>query len=76
MAKTILTTLMAKKGIRNGDVARSLNITEMEVCRWKGCRSYVPPKHRQHLADLLGVNVEDILDERGIAKLAEEAALK
>ena len=30
------------------------------------------PKHRQHLADLLGVNVEDILDERGIARLAEE----
>ncbi len=71
MAKTVLSVLMAQRGIRNGDVARKFNISEIEVCRWKGCRSYVSPKHRQQLADMLGVRVEDILDERGVAKLAE-----
>ncbi len=72
MAKTVLTVLMARKGIRNVDIARQFRITEIEVSRWKGGRGYVPPKWRQPLAEMLGVKVEDILDERGIARLADE----
>ena len=68
--ETVLSALMAQKGIKNVDVSRDLCVTEIEVSRWRNGRGYVPPKHRLTLAKLLDVRVEDILDARGIAKLS------
>lgn len=72
MAKTNMSLLMTKKGVKNTEIARLFKVSEITVSAWRCGRSYVPPKHRQKLAETLGVKVEDILDARGLALLAEE----
>lgn len=74
MATTVLGKLMAKKGLKNVEIARNLCISEVRFSAWKCGHEYVPPKHRRRLAEALNVEVEDILDERGLARLAEEEA--
>ncbi|HOM97948.1 MAG TPA: helix-turn-helix transcriptional regulator [Acetomicrobium sp.] len=73
--QTEITKVMSLKGISNKSLARSLDVTDVAICEWKRGRVCVPPGRRKQLADALGVKVDDILDGRGLAKLAEEAAL-
>jgi len=75
MMQTEITKVMSLKGISNKSLARSLDVTDVAICEWKRGRVCVPPGRRKQLADALGVKVDDILDGRGLAKLAEEAAL-
>jgi len=73
--RTVMGDLMNKKSVRNIDLARKLGISEVVISAWKTRRAYVPPHHRSKLACTLGVDVEDILDELGMAKVADEEEL-
>lgn len=70
--RTVMGDLMAKKSVKNINLARNLGVSEIVVSAWKTRRAYVPPHHRHKLADILGVDVGDVLDEFGMAKPAEE----
>ena len=74
--QTEIAKVMSIKGITNKSLARSLGVTDVAICEWKRGRVCVPPGRRKQLADALGVRVEEILDDRGLARLAEEATLK
>ena len=74
--QTVIERIMRQRGITNKSLARSLDVTDAVVCRWKKGQVCVPPGRRKQLADALGVSVEEILDDRGLAKLVEEASLK
>jgi len=74
--QTEIAKVMSLKGISNKSLARSLDVTDVAICEWKRGRVCVPPGRRKQLADALGVSVEEILDDRGLAKLVEEATLK
>lgn len=74
--RTKLDDLFRRRGVKNIQLARSLGVSEIAISAWKRGRLSVPQKHRKALAKALGVEVEEILDDRGLAKLAEEAALK
>jgi len=74
--QTEIAKVMSLKGISNKSLARSLDVTDVAICEWKRGRVCVPPGRRKQLADALGVSVEEILDDRGLAKLVEEASLK
>jgi len=74
--QTEIAKIMSIKGITNKSLARSLDVTDVAICEWKRGRVCVPPGRRKQLADALGVRVEEILDDRGLAKLVEEASLK
>jgi|GEM_PF-1250043 len=76
MMQTEIAKVMSLKGISNKSLARSLDVTDVAICEWKRGRVCVPPGRRKQLADALGVSVEEILDDRGLAKLVEEASLK
>jgi ribosome-binding protein aMBF1 (putative translation factor) len=76
MMQTEIAKVMSLKGISNKSLARSLDVTDVAICEWKRGRVCVPPGRRKQLADALGVRVEEILDDRGLAKLVEEASLK
>ena len=76
MMQTEIAKVMSLKGISNKSLARSLDVTDVAICEWKRGRVCVPPGRRKQLADALGVEVEDILDDRGLAKLAEEVSPK
>lgn len=76
MMQTKIAKVMSIKGITNKSLARSLDVTDVAICEWKRGRVCVPPGRRKQLADALGVSVEEILDDRGLAKLVEEASLK
>jgi len=76
MMQTEIAKVMSLKGISNKSLARSLDVTDVAICEWKRGRVCVPPGRRKQLADALGVSVEEILDDRGLAKLVEEATLK
>lgn len=76
MMQTEIAKVMSIKGITNKSLARSLDVTDVAICEWKRGRVCVPPGRRKQLADALGVSVEEILDDRGLAKLVEEASLK
>lgn len=68
---------MARRGVSNIKLARTLGVSEGSTSAWKRGYVCVPKKHRQRLAEALGVEVDDILDERGLALLAvEEEELK
>ena len=74
--RTKLDDLFRRRGVKNIQLARSLGVSEIAISAWKRGRLSVPQKHRKALAKALGVEVEDILDDRGLAKLVEEASLK
>ena len=74
--QTEIAKVMSIKGITNKSLARSHGVTDVAICEWKRGRVCVPPGRRKQLADALGVRVEEILDDRGLAKLVEEASLK
>ncbi|HOB11103.1 MAG TPA: helix-turn-helix transcriptional regulator [Acetomicrobium sp.] len=76
MMQTEIAKVMSFKGITNKSLARFLGVSDVAICEWKRGRVCVPPGRRKQLADALGVEVDDILDGRGLAKLAEEATLK
>lgn len=76
MMQTKIAKVMSIKGITNKSLARALDVTDVAICEWKRGRVCVPPGRRKQLADALGVSVEEILDDRGLAKLVEEASLK
>jgi ribosome-binding protein aMBF1 (putative translation factor) len=76
MMQTEIAKVMSLKGISNKSLARPLDVTDVAICEWKRGRVCVPPGRRKQLADALGVSVEEILDDRGLAKLVEEASLK
>jgi len=69
---SLIAKVMSIKGITNKSLARALGVTDVTICEWKRGRVCVPPGRRQQLAEALGVKVEDILDERGLALLAVE----
>lgn len=69
---TKISEQMAKKNIKNIELARLMGVSEIATSAWKTRRAYVPEKHRQRLAEVLGVNVDHILDEHGLARPAEE----
>lgn len=73
---TEIAKIMRLRGISNKLLAQALNVTDAAVCGWKRGRICVPLGRRKQLAEALGVSVEEILDERGLAKLAEEETLK
>jgi len=68
---TKIEELMHKRGISNIRLARALEVSEGSTSAWKRGIVCVPSKHRQKLAEALGVKVEEILDARGLAKLAD-----
>jgi len=68
---TKIELVMARRGVSNIKLARALGVSEGSTSAWKRGYVCVPRKHRQKLAEALGVKVEDILDERGLARLAE-----
>lgn len=70
--RTKLDDLFRRRGVKNIQLARSLGVSEIAISAWKRGRLSVPQKHRKALAKALGVEVEDILDDRGLAKLVEE----
>jgi len=70
--RTKIARLMALKGVGNTTIAKTLGISDVVFCAWKRGRVVVPPGRRKQLAEALGVKVEDILDERGLALLAVE----
>jgi len=72
MMQTVITKLMDLKGLRSKALARQLDVTDAALCGWKRGRVCVPPGRRKQLAEALGVSVEEILDERGLAKPVEE----
>jgi len=74
--QTVIAKLMDLKGLKSKTLARKLEVTDAAFCGWKNGRVCVPQGRRKQLADALGVEVEDILDDRGLAKLVEEASLK
>lgn len=76
MMQTKIAKVMSIKGITNKSLARFLGVSDVAICGWKRGRVCVPPGRRKQLADALGVSVEEILDDRGLAKLVEEASLK
>jgi len=69
---TKLDGIMHQKNISNIKLARTLGVSEGAVSAWKRGAACVPQKRREALAQALGVSVEEILDSRGLAKLAEE----
>lgn len=69
--RTKLDDLFRRRGVKNIQLARSLGVSEIAISAWKRGRLSVPQKHRKALAKALGVEVEEILDGRGLAKLAE-----
>lgn len=66
---------MARRGVSNIKLARTLGVSEGSTSAWKRGYVCVPKKHRQKLADFLGVAASDILDERGLALLVNEDEL-
>lgn len=70
--QTKIDKLVARRGFSNIRLARELNVSEVAISAWRRGRLSVPIKHRKALARALGVQVDDILDERGLARLAEE----
>ncbi len=66
---------IARRGVSNIKLARTLGVSEGSTSAWKRGYVCVPKKHRQKLADFLGVAVSDILDERGLALLVNEDEL-
>lgn len=74
--ETKIATIMRLRRISNKSLAMALNVTDVVLCGWKRGKVCVPPGRRQQLAEALGVEVDDILDDRGLAKLAEEVTLK
>lgn len=68
---TKLGGVMHQKNISNIKLARTLGVSEGAVSAWKRGIVCVPKKHRQRLAQALGVTVAEILDSRGLARLAE-----
>lgn len=73
--QTVVERIMRQKNITNKSLARILDVTDAVVCRWKRGRVCVSPERRKQLAEALGVEVDDIFDNRGLAKLAEEEML-
>jgi len=69
--ETKIAIIMSRRGISNKSLARVLDVTDAVICRWKRGQVCVPPGRRKQLAEALGVEVDDILDDRGFAKLAE-----
>lgn len=67
--KTQLGLAMDRAGIKGADIRRALDVGEAMVSRWRTGKMYVPPKHRECLADLLGMKSEDLFDELGRPKV-------
>ncbi len=65
---TLLDKALREKGISGAEVARRLRTGESEVCKWKKGLLYVPAKHRETLAELVGVPAEALFDGKGIPK--------
>jgi len=76
MMETVVERLMREKSITNKSLARILDVTDAVVCRWKRGQVCVSPGRRKQIAEALGVSVDDIFDNRGLAKLADGEALK
>ncbi len=70
---TKIEKIMNLHGITNKALARALGVSDVAICEWKRGRVCVPPGRRKQLADSLGVEVDDIIDARGLAKLAERS---
>lgn len=73
--RTKIAKVMDLRGVGNKDLARAFGVSDITICGWRRGRVAVPPGRRKQLADALGVKVEDILDARGVALLAEEAEI-
>lgn len=72
MTKTLFEVAMASKDITGAEIARTLGVSDTTVSHWKHGRLYVAEKYRARVAELLGVSVDELVDERGIPKLAEQ----
>lgn len=61
---TVLRLRRVKTGKTLRQVARELGISEIGLCRIERGQAYVPPKWRRPLAEVLGVEPEEILDPK------------
>jgi len=60
------------KELSGVEVARLLKVSESEISKWRKGRAYVPQKYRMPLSNLLGLDISELVDDRGIPKLAEQ----
>ena len=68
---TVFEIAMNYKGISGAQIARTLGVGEAAVSHWKHGRFYVPKKHQHRVAEILGVSVDELFDERGVPKVGE-----
>ena len=73
--KTNLAVAMHRSGISGAEISRALGVGEAMVSHWKQGRMYIPSKYRSTLAELLGVHIDELVDERGVPKLVEQSSL-
>lgn len=73
--KTIFEFAMESKGITGAEISRALGVSEAVVSHWKRGRVYIPSKYRSQVAEILGVRIDELIDNRGVPKLAEQASL-
>lgn len=62
--KTAFEIAMQAKGITGAEISRALGVGEAIVSHWKQGRMYIPPKYHSKLAELLGVRIDELVDER------------
>ncbi len=68
---TAFEVAMNRKNLSGAQIARALGVGEAVVSHWKHGRFYVPKKHQHRVAELLGVSIDELFDERGIPKIVE-----
>ncbi|WP_352397031.1 helix-turn-helix domain-containing protein [Aminobacterium colombiense] len=62
--KTILSRLLIERSISSTVLARAIRASDSQVCHWRKCRMWVPPKYHKALAEFLGVPIEEIIDPK------------
>lgn len=75
MSKTLFEVAMASKDITGAEIARKLGVSDTVVSHWKHGRLYVAEKYRSQLAEILEVRIDELVDGRGVPKLAEQSSL-
>mgnify|MGYP000878152680 CR=1 FL=1 len=63
--------ILRQKGFTGAMIARELKISEANVSHWRHGKMWIPQKHRKQLSKILGVPVDELLDDRGVPKMAE-----
>lgn len=66
--RTRMAKAMLELGISGIKLARTLEVAESQVSKWRNGLMYVSPRYRSKLSEILGVPAEELFDERGIPK--------